>query len=1288
MDYNLERMAKKKSKKSSNSYWMKFGGNTRKMHDGGFPHPHPHPKNASDNELKGAQLWSTHHTDGDDGERQRLNKRKTYSWDGEGNQDAINSFRQSRWFDFFPDTSKNTARTKQELEKYETAIDAHKTRTIELYDTKFDDFSDLLYASSNVLRGTAAAMPSFTPQTLVGKGALFAASYLPTAAKAGWDWYKRDWNTKTKDANPGATFVDPEGNILNYGDGEHSLFNTFANWKTGGVEKNVRVKPSVEELEEMHNTINRDTKPESTDPLLMEKKEMGGEAGGNNPLNDPTFKMWAAKNAKRPDVMQSMSNPQALKSLFLNDINFAGNSMPTFSDEIDGYGNIDKSSRSMDLSEQIIGGMQKYGGVPKEKYMYGGMPQAQGKLPKAELGMGQGLYKAPTDGHLSDYSNSGARYDNFGMKMGEVGDSGFMKVFNKVVPGLGTLLDIGMDYWGYKGEKKKHNDLKIDANRSKDSLLALSKPDANKETLDLSTRMGALTNKASYNNEADPGNLWEGWGKEALGDVVSFGVGGGFGDVKGMFAGGDANVVDTGGIGAEDLAPAPSGMSKYGGRPKAGHGGHMAAESGMDLKNLHQMNMGGANNFQPGLTAESISGLVNPLGQAQQFKAQGIEQAYEAGGSVEQNTQDYEAEGGEVIMHAPGEAPSTTANTEALDGQPNEAMLTMLEGKDHEQGGEVVQGGGDQYVFSKSLKSDMWKSNFADAAEKIGKNIERFKKEAENGDGITQSTAASMIEAWNQKLGDLQKEQESARQSKFMEMVEGGAQPQELQEAFPDLFEQFMAEQQEQQGGLSASAMEGQAEMAANPMGDIDMSQLNSEEQQLVGAEYGLPKMETGGFEPYDFNRYFGEIQGEGMFEGVEQGNFELGNDYFGSKGGLMDFLDGNYPDEGYQFGDQTFTNSSDMYDALETDFGTRRNAHLEDYNTSTSRPKRGDYRSEVDGKTDWNVDGKADFKSDKARHSLYNSGLPGNWDENYGRDAGLSRRKYFNALEKQLLADGKSAEEVNSIVKREQLKLQETSELEAVEKENTPLTDEEKAAALVQQMAAKKKGAEAMGFGKNLLNGLIDLAPTLYNRNKAKEGAEVEPFVGNENDAQIEANLQRLSNTDISLGLKGNDDNFNQLKYLARDASDGSSGSMMNTLLRGQQMNNEADAKLYDGKTKADQMGLKIANESLYNLGERDRAEGVRVNTANAENRAAVEAFKAKGWEGLSGYNQLKQKMSNEAGRDEQLKGLLGQIYPDAELYMGKDGSIDLEKLGESGDLSKLMEQYPELKEILAKYL
>ena len=149
------------------------------------------------------------------------------------------------------------------------------------------------------------------------------------------------------------------------------------------------------------------------------------------------------------------------------------------------------------------------------------------------------------------------------MKLGEVGDSDFMQMFNYVVPGLGTVLDIGFDYMGYKGEEEKHFDLSKDAMRSKDDLLLLGKKDANKETLDLSTRVNALTHKASYNKDGP--DFWDDFGKEAVGDVVGAVAGGndfGLGDSLGGGMGG-------GEIGDYAETVDFDTLAKYGGRPKA-----------------------------------------------------------------------------------------------------------------------------------------------------------------------------------------------------------------------------------------------------------------------------------------------------------------------------------------------------------------------------------------------------------------------------------------------------------------------------------------------------------------------------------------------------------------------------------------------------------------------------------------------------------------------------------------------------------------------------------------------
>ncbi len=128
-----------------------------------------------------------------------------------------------------------------------------------------------------------------------------------------------------------------------------------------------------------------------------------------------------------------------------------------------------------------------------------------------------------------------------------------------------------------------------------------------------------------------------------------------------------------------------------------------------------------------------------------------------------------------------------------------------------------------------------------------------------------------------------------------------------------------------------------------------------------------------------------------------------------------------------------------------------------------------------------------------------------------------MSRRKYFNSLETQRLSEGKSKEELNSVIQREKLKFDETLENERIAEENRPLTEEEKPEAAAKKLRQQKLSKDLKAGGKEALNHFLNLAPTLYNRKKGNENPEVEPFVENENEAQIRQNLELLSNTDIT---------------------------------------------------------------------------------------------------------------------------------------------------------------------------
>ena len=1018
--------------------------------------------------------------------------------------------------------------------------------------------------------------------------------------------------------------------------------------------------------------------------FLRPKHKMGGTPN-TDPTKDPTFKAWFAKNARREDVMQSASNPEQLKRLFLNDINFPGNDMPVFSGEMDGMGNIDKSNRDLGLSMQMIGGPQmKNGGEVLPMYNKGG-----------------NIY--PGGGNRSDYSGVNDRNTNAGTQIGQtVGDSNLLQNLDYVVPGLGTGLDFLADLWGFKGEADQYTDNRRDASESSGTLDILDRDNVNKGTLNLSTRkdaLGAMVNftqvQPTFQNYMAPRMMQTagaGMSKYAAGQLNSSikGSGSGKGDVGDVI---DYDAISGGtharyGGNMKDLPVA------YKGLPKANMGGRMSSmrdmmtgptemETGMDLRNKTKMNFGGGGAMSlgpgmalPGVRAQTMnSGVRNPYGQNALMQATGMagEQAMEQGG---QPPAQYEAEGGEVIMHEPGNQPSTTGNMESLGA--NE-MVSKLEGSSHDNGGEIVQGEGDQYVFSNELKSEKWGNiSFSDAAEKIAKNIEKYEESSKEGDDITKSTAESMIQAWTQKLAELRTEQESAREAKFMEMVNSGADQETLMQNFPDLTEQMMAEQTMAQQQPEQNDMPMEQD---NPMGNIDMSQLAPEDQELIGARYGLPHYNHGGshedFDTYDFNTYTTDDSDylKLALMGDENVNLPLGKDYKPSKKDLQSILTQNFEDDGAFFHGDIYNDAGSLSDAILLDYDSKRSAHIEKATGLKGKPRRKDYKStdETTGKT--SVD-KVRLQQDKAAWSMYNSGLSGNWSENFGADANMSPRKYFKTFYNDLISKGTDPELAATLVEKEKMKkaqLDATNlETETQEKEMSP---EDKAAALIEQQQQSIKNKKMLG---DIGNGLINMAPTMYNFAKGNEDAEVEQVQRNKNDDEVEQLLRGLTNKDISQELKTNEESFNNLKYLASDMSDGSSANAMNTLLRGQVFKQDADAAVYEAAEESNQANRMVLADYLNKAGENDKAERIRATGINSENRAAVEAFKAKGWEGLSGANQLRQQMEGLINRDEQLKGLLDDIYPDVQKYKTEDGGIDL---------AGLIKAHPELEEQLKNY-
>mgnify|MGYP003632314107 CR=1 FL=1 len=956
--------------------------------------------------------------------------------------------------------------------------------------------------------------------------------------------------------------------------------------------------------------------------------ENGGNPG-NNITKDPTFKMWFGRNANRADVMQSSSDPASLKKLFLNDINFPGNEAPIFSGEIDGFGNVDKSNRSTEVSSKLLN--RKYGGMPKAA---------------------NGYYSS---NNQTDYSGVNDRNTNMGTGMQTVGDSNALQYLDYVVPGLGSGLDFLVDLWGFKGEQKQFADNSADANESQSTLDVIDRKNANKGTLDLSTRKDALGAMVNFTQQEPTfGNYMAPRMMQTIGAGL------------GRYAMSEGAGMLGGGAGGGELGDAVSPVQLNPGDALAKFGG----EQGQMEKAAFGRG-GGAFNLGPGVAGMPAMSSRNPYGQGALMAATGMagEQAFEAGGPA--SAEQYEAEGNEVIMHEPGNQPGTTGDMEAIEG--NE-MLSKLHGKSHDDGGEVVEGDGEQYVFSDKLKSDKWGNiTFADAAEKIAKNIAKYESSLEDGDDITKSTAEAMIQAWQVKLEDLRGEQEQARQEKFIEMVNSGASKDELMQNFPDLTEQMMAEE-------AMAAQGGQEEQMPqdNPMGNIDMSQLSPEDQQLIGARYGLPHMNHGGshdgFDPFDFNSYASSFTDEGLFYGKTP-DFNLDKKYQPNRKDLVSLLTSSFPIEGEEFQGKTYLNADDLADAYLTDYNTQRSAHIEDATGLKVKPRRKDYKStdETTGKT--SVD-KVKLQQDKAAWSMYNSGLSGNWSENFGADANMSPRKYFKTFYNDLISKGTDPELAATLLEKEKMQKAELDaanlELEAQKKELTP---EQQAAALIEERQSWNKNKKLLG---DIGNTMVNMAPTMYNFMKGNEDAEVEQFQGNKNDEEIQQILDGLSKKDISQELEQNEETFNNLKYLARDASDGSSANAMNTLLRGMVFKQDADAAAYESQHESNQQNKTLMAEFLSKSGDADRKERIRVAGINSENRAAVEAFTAKGWEGLSGANQMRMKLQNQVNHDETLKGLLDDIYPDVHKYKTETGGVDLEALIKAHpELAKELQDY-----------
>lgn len=181
--------------------------------------------------------------------------------------------------------------------------------------------------------------------------------------------------------------------------------------------------------------------------------------------------------------------------------------------------------------------------------------------------------------------------------------------------------------------------------------------------------------------------------------------------------------------------------------------------------------------------------------------------------------------------------------------------------------------------------------------------------------------------------------------------------------------------------------------------------------------------------------------------------------------------------------------------------------------------------------------------------------------------------------------------------------------------------------------------------------NNLAKYMSPLYNLMKSKEGAEIESKKVNPYDNQIlqdmdqKVDIQPWLNQNM-MAMKGGMD-------FSKDFASGNPMqmfSMYNRLNQGKMMNDSAAWKYkHDSEGK-----LKTARANMmYNLGERDRGEDVRVSGVNSQNRAAVDKYVSTAIEQLSAIGQLDEYTANLMENDKLRASFINAMAPDLEKYM-----------------------------------
>ena len=206
-----------------------------------------------------------------------------------------------------------------------------------------------------------------------------------------------------------------------------------------------------------------------------------------------------------------------------------------------------------------------------------------------------------------------------------------------------------------------------------------------------------------------------------------------------------------------------------------------------------------------------------------------------------------------------------------------------------------------------------------------------------------------------------------------------------------------------------------------------------------------------------------------------------------------------------------------------------------------------------------------------------------------------------------------------------------------------------------------KNKEDKAKSFNnQKYFNNLAKYMSPLYNMMKSKEGAEIETAKVNPYEKQILKDMDQR--VDIQPWLNQNMMNMKGGMDFSKDFASGNPMqmfSMYNRLNQGKMMQDSAAWKYkHDSEGK-----LKTARANMmYNIGERDRGEDIRVSGVNSQNRAAVDKYVSTAIEQLSAIGQLDEYTANLMENDKLRASFINAMAPDLEKYMKQnpDKSVD----------------------------